>query len=105
MSTGEPVNASVATFDFNSRNFTFNSDTPGAYINPDNLYNQVIASLDSGNTNASITVEPEMILASVTKAELMNSFRRISSYTTETTSNATATPTCSYPPTRSTAAR
>lgn len=84
----EPVNASVATFDFNSRNFTFNSDTPGAYIDADDLYNQVIASLDSGSYNASITVEPEMILASVTKAELMNSFRRISSYTTETTSNA-----------------
>lgn len=80
-------NASVATFDFNSRTFTFNSDTPGAYIDAEALYTQVTAKIDAGEMNASITVEPEMILAQVTKAELMNSFRQISSYTTETTSN------------------
>lgn len=84
----DPVNASVATFDFNSRSFTFNSDSPGAYINGDDLYNQVIGKLDSGVYSAAITVEPDMILASVTKAELMNSFKRVSSYTTTTTSNA-----------------
>lgn len=83
----DPENASVASFDFNTRIFTFNSDTPGAYIDPDALYNQVISRIDSGETNASITVEPEKILAQVTKAELMNSFRMVSSYTTETTSN------------------
>lgn len=83
----EPENASVATFDFNSRSFTFNSDTPGAYIDPEALYNQVVGKIDSGEMNASITVEPEKILAQVTKAELMNSFRKMASYTTETTSN------------------
>lgn len=84
----EPVNASVATFDFNSRTFTFNSDSPGAYIDGDALYNQVTARLDGGDLYPVITVEPEKLLAQVTKAELMNSFRKISSYTTETTSNA-----------------
>ncbi|MBQ8653657.1 MAG: VanW family protein [Clostridia bacterium] len=83
----DPVNASVASFDFNSRSFTFNSDTPGAYIDPESLYQQVTAKIDAGEVNAVITVEPEKILAQVTKAELMNSFRKVSSYTTDTTSN------------------
>ena len=84
----DPVNASVAAFDFNTRSFTFDSDVPGAYIDPEELYNQVIGKLDGGEKYASITVEPEMLLAQVTKAELMNSFHKVSSYTTETTSNA-----------------
>lgn len=83
----DPVNASVATFDFNTKSFTFNADTPGAYVDAEELYAQVIACLDRQDYNATLTVEPEMILAAVTKAELMNSFRRVSSYTTDTTSN------------------
>ena len=85
--TRAPVNASVATFDFNTRSFTFNSDTAGSAIDGDALYNQVIGMLDGGDRYATIVVEPEILLASVTKAELMNSFKKISSYTTETTSN------------------
>ena len=83
----DPVNASVATFDFNTRSFTFNSDSAGSYIDGDGLYNQVIAMLEGGQRHATIVVEPQIVLASVTKAELMNSFRKSSSYTTETTSN------------------
>ena len=83
----DAVNASVATFDFNTRSFTFNSDSPGSYIDGDALYSQVTSMLDGGQNYATIVVEPQILLASVTKAELMNSFRRISSYTTETTSN------------------
>lgn len=83
----DPVDASVATFDFNTRGFTFNSESVGAYIDGDALYNQVISKLDSGERTATITVEPEVILASVTKTQLMNSFKLVSSYTTTTTSN------------------
>ena len=83
----DPVNASVATFDFNTRSFTFNSDSPGSRIDADALYSQVITALDGGSRTATITMEPEILLAPVTKAELMNSFRRISTYTTSTTSN------------------
>lgn len=83
----EPINASVATFDFNTRSFTFNSDSPGSYVDGDDLYAQVISKLESGESYATLTVEPEILLASVTKAELMNSFKKVSSYTTDTTSN------------------
>lgn len=83
----DPVNASVATFDFTTRTFTFNEDVYGAYVDADDMYNQVVSCLDSGNTHQTLRIEPDVILAPVTKAELMNSFKLISSYTTETTSN------------------
>ena len=44
--------------------------------------------LDGGVYQQTIQVEPQVIPASVTKAELANSFGRISSFTTETTSSA-----------------
>jgi len=84
----EPQNAQVAEFDFNTRAFGFSQDVSGAYLDADALYNQVIGYLDGGNYYATIEARPQEILAQVTKAELMNSFRMISSYTTETTSNA-----------------
>ncbi len=83
----EPVNASVASFDFSSKSFTFNADTPGAYVSATDIYDQVIACLDAGDNHATIDVEVETLLAETTKAELMNSFRKVSSYTTSTTSN------------------
>ena len=83
----DPVNASVESFDFNTKSFTFSSDEAGAYIDADSLYAQVIQCLDGGMRYATISVEPQVLLAQVTKAELMNSFRMISSYTTSTTSN------------------
>ncbi|MBR4082394.1 MAG: VanW family protein [Clostridia bacterium] len=84
----EPVNASVASFNFNTRSFTFSADQAGTYLDPDVLYDRVIACIDGGNYYATLTVTPEPLLAEVTKAELMNSFRMVASYTTETTSNA-----------------
>ena len=83
----DPVNASVATFDFGTKSFTFTSDEPGAYLDPEALYAQMIQCLDGGTRYATISAEPQVLLAQVTKAELMNSFRLISSYTTSTTSN------------------
>ena len=83
----EPVNAAVESFDFNTRSFTFTSDETGSYIDADALYAQIVQCLDGGTRYATISVEPQVLLAQVTKAELMNSFRLISSYTTSTTSN------------------
>ena len=84
----EPLNASVATFDPSSKTFTFNSDESGVYIDADQIYTAVTGLLDSGVYQETVWVEPQVVLASVTKAELMNSFGRISSFTTETTSSA-----------------
>ncbi len=84
----DPVNASVATFDPSSKVFTFNDDEAGVYVDADQIYADVIALLDSGVYQDTLWVEPQLLLASVTKAELMNTFGCISSFTTETTSSA-----------------
>ena len=83
----DPVNASVESFNFGTKSFTFTSDEAGAYVDADSLYAQIIQCLDGGMRYATVNVEPQVLLAQVTKAELMNSFRMISSYTTSTTSN------------------
>ena len=84
----EPVNASVATFDSSSKKFTFYPDESGVYIDAEQIYQTVTGLLDSGVYEQTIWVEPQIQLASVTKAELMNSFGKISSFTTQTTSSA-----------------
>lgn len=83
----EPVNASVATFDVVSKTFTYNSDESGLYISADAIYNDVVARLDSGAFYETLYYTPQELVADVTKAELMNSFGLISSFTTNTTSN------------------
>jgi len=84
----DPVNASVATFDTGKKTFTFNSDESGVFIDADAIYQTVTGLLDSGVYQETVWVEPQILLASVTKAELMNSFGLVSSFTTTTTSNA-----------------
>ena len=84
----EPVNAAVASFDFNTRSFSFTEDQSGIALSADELYNQVIGKLDAGIMYDTVSMHPETVLAPVTRAELMNSFHRVSTYTTETTSNA-----------------
>ena len=82
-----PVDASVASFDFGSKSFTFNADSSGITIDAESVYNQIVDALARGEKSATITVQPETVLASVTKSELMNSFCRVSYYSTKTTSN------------------
>ena len=84
----EPVNASVATFNPSTKEFTFNSDESGLYIDAEQIYQNVTGMLDSGMYQGTVWAEPSILLAEVTKAELMNSFGLVSSFTTETTSNA-----------------
>lgn len=83
----DPVNSTVATFDFNTKTFTFTDDAPGARLDPDDLYAQVAALLDAEDWHGALRAVPEKVLAEVTRAELMNSFGLISAYTTTTTSN------------------
>ncbi len=83
----EPVNSTVATFDFGTKTFTFTEDVPGAFLDGEGLYTQLCTLLDDGNRFTAIRVTPEKVLAEVTKTELMNSFGLISTYTTKTTSN------------------
>ena len=86
-----PVNASVATFDQATKRFTFNSDESGLYVDAEAIYHEVTSWLDSGVYSGTIHVTPTVVLADVTKAELMNSFGLISSFTTNKTGNTNRT--------------
>lgn len=83
----EPVNSTVASFDFGTRTFTFSDDIPGARLDANEVYDKVAALLDEGTDRKTVSFVPEKVLAPVTRTELMNSFVKISSYTTKTTSD------------------
>lgn len=84
----DPIDAQVATFDFSTRSFTFTEDQPGRKLDTEDLYRQIIAALDQQNYTAVITVNSARLLPQVTRAELMNSFSLVSTYSTQTTSDA-----------------
>ncbi len=83
----QPVNASVAAFDQASKTFSFNADESGVFISADDMYQAVVSRLDSGVYYDTLQFEPQILLADVTKAELMNRFGLISAFKTKTTSN------------------
>lgn len=84
----DPVDAQVSTFDFGRRSFTFSEDRAGARLDSEKLYQQIVSALDRRDFQAVIEAYSEEITPRVTKAELMNSFSLVSSYATQTTSNA-----------------
>lgn len=83
----DPIDSIVTTFNFDTKEFTFSDDQAGVYVDGDELYNRVITALDTGDLFATMTIEPEILLAATTKTELMNSFKLMASCTTKTTSN------------------
>ena len=87
----DPVNASVATFDATTKRFTFNPDENGLFVDGEAIYNEVTSWLDGGVYSGTIHVSPVILLAPVTRAELMNSFGLVSSFTTNKTGNSNRT--------------
>ena len=84
--TRAPVDSQILSFDPNSRTFTFTEDQPGVTVDANALYQQIVAKLDQGVQGETITVTPTITAPSVTKSDLMNSFKLVAAFTTETTS-------------------
>ena len=82
-----PQDAQVATFDFSTRSFTFTEDRAGAELDTEALYRQIINVLDRHEYAATITASTNPVTPQVTKAELINTFTRVSSFQTRMTSN------------------
>lgn len=85
--TCTPVNATVESFDPTTKQFTFNSDISGAYLDANSVYQTLTGVLDMGNYTASLRLQSDTVLADVTKSQIVGKFGRISTYTTKTTSN------------------
>lgn len=83
----EPVNAQLASFDFDTRSFTVTQDQAGARLNAQTVYEALKGALNAGQIQGDIVLTPEMIMPSLTAVELQNSLRLISSFTTKTTSD------------------
>ncbi len=82
-----PLDAQLKSFDFATRTFNFTQEQDGYVVDGEKLYQQVIERLDRGEYGTSIQVEREVLHPKVSKVELMNNFKKISSSTTQTTSN------------------
>ena len=81
----EPVNAAVSGFDAVTKTFTFTDDQPGRYLDPEAIYQDILAQLDRGNYTPSLRYVPADVLASYTRNELASGFGLISTYSTKTT--------------------
>ncbi len=79
--------AQVATFDFARRVFTFTDERAGAKLNTEDLYRQIIDALDRHVYTATITASAEPVTPRVTKVELMNTFTRVSDFSTQLTND------------------
>ncbi|HNW87114.1 MAG TPA: VanW family protein [Candidatus Limiplasma sp.] len=85
--TRDPVNSQIESFNPNTRTFTFTDDQAGVTIDSDALYNEVIAKLDQGAVGDTINVTAQITTPSITKADMMNNFKMVAAYTTNTTSD------------------
>ena len=84
----DAVDAQVATFDFSTRAFTFSQEQQGARLDAEKLYADITQALDRKDYTAVIEASVEPLMPKVSRVELMNSFSLVSSYTTNTTSDA-----------------
>jgi len=82
-----PIDATVKSFDFTTKSFTFSDEANGYQVDGEALYQQVIAKLDAKEYGQTLSFTPEVIAPKITKVFLMNNFKRVSYYVTETTSN------------------
>lgn len=86
--TRDPVDAQILSFDYKTRSFTFSNEQDGVTLDAELLYQRVCEALDRGGQGVTVTVDPVVHKASVTKETLAAGFTMIAAYTTDTTSDA-----------------
>lgn len=76
-----PVNAVVATFDWDSEKITVTDDVPGLLLQQEALYQDIVALLDAGALAGDIAARTETVLPELTSVALKNGFTRLASST------------------------
>jgi vancomycin resistance protein YoaR len=85
--TIEGHDAQVADFNFATRQFTFTDALAGQTVDPDQLFIQVTAALDSQDYGAVIPVTINHVKPSITREEVQAMYGKVSGFTTSTTAN------------------
>lgn len=83
----EPVDAAVSFFDPNTGAFAFSDEAAGVRVNRDALVRRITEELDQKRYTAVIRMPTETLSPRITKADLIGSYTRISTFTTVTTSD------------------
>lgn len=83
--TRDPIDAQIMSFDYKTRAFTFTEDQPGVTLDSQLLYDKITAALDRWERNVTVTVDPVITQAAVTKDTLAKSFTMVAAFTTDTT--------------------
>ena len=80
----EPRDASVHSFDSNTRTFKFNPEQVGAYINAEDIYNAIVRQMDARNYNGAVALSTTAVTPQTTVATLSKSFGLVATYSTQT---------------------
>ncbi|MDO5022359.1 MAG: VanW family protein [Eubacteriales bacterium] len=83
----EPVNAVIASFDYNTKRFTVTQDVQGAYIDEASIYQALFDNINKNNFKAQINLSSTPVLPKVSSVELQNNFAMLSSFSTKTNNN------------------
>ncbi len=81
------TDARLTAFDPNARSFVFEPEQVGYQANAEKLFNDVTATLDAKQYNAEVQVQVETVQPRLRQADIANSFGRIASYSTKTTTD------------------
>lgn len=82
------INAVVSSFDFNTRQFAVTQDVKGRQMDTGLIATALRQALDRGDYAAEIRLASQTILPRVSSVDLHNSFTKLASFTTKTTSDA-----------------
>lgn len=85
--TRDPVDSVIESFNPNTRTFTFTDEQPGVTIDAEALYQQVTAKLNQGVVGEILTIAPTITTPAISKTDMMNNFKLVSAFTTDTTSD------------------
>ena len=87
--SSKPEDAQIESFDYQTRTFTFTDGRIGYTLDKDNLHQQILQALKSGETNKFITAKLIETKPTITKDMLAQNFNLMGAYVTETTTEKT----------------
>lgn len=83
----KPKNGSISSYDKASAQFVFSGAENGTLIEREKLANDLVSAVKAGDYQKTIVASATVVEPEITEAEAKESFKRLGTYTTTTTSN------------------